>query len=149
MQAFPPLPSRTSPRILVAPFPFAKETSQQSRLFPPPSRDLERQQKKQLSGTIYHPQRDPLDILRRNASKKRRPSLLACHQVYRRIRREFCHATHHLQNPPIFGLHFTGVNSPCRPFWPGNHCVWAVAAPSNPIWRRLALPRQETWKCNL
>lgn len=34
MQAFPPLPSRTSPRILVAPFPFAKETSQQSRLFP-------------------------------------------------------------------------------------------------------------------
>lgn len=76
MQAFPPLPSRTSPRILVAPFPFAKETSQQSRLFPPPSRDLERQQKKQLSGTIYHPQRDPLDILRRNASKNP-PSLLA------------------------------------------------------------------------
>lgn len=76
LQAFPPLLSRTSPRILVAPFPFAKETSQQSRLFPPPSRDLERQQKKQLSGTIYHRQRDPLDILRRNASKNP-PSLLA------------------------------------------------------------------------
>ena len=76
--------------------------------FPPPtSRDLERQQKKQLSGTIYHP---PREIRSTSTTSERAEkattlpfsNLLACQMYLKRTSR----VLHHSQNPSDFRIVF-------------------------------------------
>lgn len=98
--------TKTSPRWTVSLSP--RKHPNNPGLFPPPtSRDLERQQKKQLSGTIYHP---PREIRSTSTTSERAEkattlpfsNLLACQMYLKRTSR----VLHHSQNPSDFRIVF-------------------------------------------